>query len=221
VNPLQALRSPEHSLLCSPIGLQIIDSFIGATPLGAYRAAVDVQVGATWVETLLRPTRTPSGVLTLPGLGRRADPTINNSQQRYRLRLDADEYVPDYRRTLDGFEFLVPPYDDVTPPVIPNANIRILALHPSPNYNWPGGVRLIHGRVRETNGQPVRDALIEFQGLDRAMTDERGEFAFGLRRAPAAGQVAIDVYHDRTARLQTFPLQLPAALQSNQVLTLV
>jgi hypothetical protein len=221
MNPLQALRSPEHSLLCSPIGLQVIDSFLGATPLAAYRAVVDVRVGATWIETLLRPTRTPSGILTLPGLGRRANPNANPAQHRYRLRIDADEYIADYRRTLDGFEFLVPPYNDVTPPLIPNANIRNLALNPSPNYNYPGGVRVLHGSVRETNGRPVRDALLEFQGLDRAMTDERGEFAFGLRRAPASGQVAIDVYHDRSARSQTFSLQLPAALQANQVLTLV
>ena len=80
---------------------------------------------------------------------------------------------------------------------------------------------VIHGRMRATNGQPVRDVLLEFQGLDRAMTDERGEFAFGLRRAPASGQVTIDAYHDRTGRTQSFTLQLPAALQANQDLTLV
>ena len=221
MNPLQALRGPEHSLLSSPIGLQVIDSFSGATPLTAYRTAIDVQVGADWVETPIKPTLTPSGVLTLPGLGRRANPTVNNLQQRYRLRIDADEYIPDYRRTVDGFEFLVPPYDDVTPPAIPNANIRILALNPAPNYAYSGGVRVLHGVVRETNGNPVRDAVLEFQGLDRAMTDDRGEFAFGLRRAPAGGPVVIDVHHDRTVRSQSFTLQLPAALQVNQVLTLI
>jgi hypothetical protein len=221
VNPLLAVRSPEHSLLCSPIGLQILDSFSGAPPFTAYGAAVDVLVGATWIETLLRPTRTPSGVLTLPGLGRRSNAAGNPAQQRFRLRLDSNEYIADYRRTADGFEFLVPPYDDVTPPAIPNANIGTLALHPSANYAYAGGVRVIHGRVLETNGARVRDAVIEFQGLDRAMTDERGEFAFGLRRAPANGPVVIDVHHDRTARSQSFNLQLPAALQANQVLTLV
>ena len=221
MNPLQALRSPEHSLLCSPIGLQVVDSFLGTTPLTAYRAAVDVRVGNDWLETLLRPTRTPSGVLTLPGLGWRANPTTNPALQRYRLRIDANEYIADYRRALDGFEFLVPPYDDAHPPVIPPGNMRTLALHPSPNYSYPGAARVIHGRVVETSGQPVRDALLEFQGLDRAMTDERGEFAFGLRRAPASGQVTLDVYHDRTGRTQSFTLQIPAALQANQVLTLV
>jgi len=221
VNPLQALRSPEHSLLCSPIGLQVIDSFTNVAPLAPFHAYVDLQVGTAWLETLLRPTRTPSGMLTLPGLGRRADPVINSAQHRYRLRIESDEYIADYRRTADGFEFLVPPYDDLNPPAIPNANIRILALHPSPNYPYGGPVRVVHGRVRETNLSPVRDALVEFQGLDRAMTDERGEFAFGLRRAPASGPIQLDVSHDRSARSQSFTLQLPAALQTNQVLTLV
>ena len=221
MNPLQALRSPEHSLLCSPIGLQIIDSFTSNAPLAPFRVRVDVQAGAAWLETPLKPTRTPSGTLTLPGLGRRPDPASNSSQQRYRLRIESAEYIADYRRTADGFEFLVPPYDDLNPPAIPNANVRILALHPSPNYPYGGPMRVVHGCVRETNGSPVRDAVVEFQGLDRAMTDERGEFAFGLRRAPASGQIALDVHHDRSARSQTFNLQLPAALQANQLLTLV
>jgi hypothetical protein len=221
VNPLQGLRSPEHSLLCSPIGLQVLDSFTNAGLLAPFRVCVDVQVGTAWLETPLRPTHTPSGMLTLPGLGRRADPRVNSTQHRYRLRIESDEYIADYRRTADGFGFLVPPYDDFNPPTIPNANIHILALHPSPNYPYGGPVRVIHGRVRETNGSPVRDAVIEFQGLDRAMTDERGEFAFGLRRAPASGQIVLDVYHDRSARSQSFPLQLPAALQANQFLTLL
>jgi hypothetical protein len=221
VNPLQALRSPEHSLLCSPIGLQVIDSFTNAAPLAPFRVRVDVQVGLAWLETLLRPTHTPSGMLTLPGLGRRANPTVNSAQQRYRLRIESAEYIADYRRTTDGFGFLVPPYDDLNPPAIPNANVRILALHPSPNYPYEGSVRVVHGRVRETNRSPVRDAAVEFQGLDSAMTDERGEFAFGLRRAPASGQIVLDVHHDRSARSQSFTLQLPAALQGNQVLTLL
>jgi hypothetical protein len=220
VNPLQALRSPEHSLLCSPIGLHVIDSFTNARPLAPFRARVDVQVGTAWQETLLQPTHTPSGMLTLPGLGRRANPTVNAAQQRYRLRIESAEYIADYRRTADGFEFLVPPYDDLNPPAIPNANVRILALHPSPNYPFGGPVRVVHGRVRETNRSPVRDAVIEFRGLDRAMTDERGEFAFGLRRARARGRIVLDVHHYRSGRSQSFTLRLPAALQANQVLTL-
>jgi hypothetical protein len=221
VNPLQALRSPDHSLLCSPIGLQVIDSFTSNAPFAPFRVRVDVQAGAAWVETPLTSTRTPSGMLTLPGLGRRADPASNPTQQRYRLRIESAEYIADYRRTADGFEFLVPPYDDLNPPAIPNANVRILALHPSPNYPYGGPVRVVHGCVRETNGSPVRDAVVQFQGLDRAMTNERGEFAFGLRRAPASGQIELDVHHDRSARSRSFPLQLPDALQTNQVLTLV
>ena len=215
------MRSPEHSLLCSPIGLKAIDSFTNIEPLAPLRVRVDVQVGAAWLETSLRPTRTPSGVLTLPGLGRRRDPTGNSAQQQYRLRIESAEYIAEYRRTAEGFLFWVPPYDDLNPPTIPGANVRILALHPSPNYPYGGPVRVIHGCVRETNGSPVRDAVIEFQGLDRAMTDERGEFAFGLRRAPANGPVVLDVHHDRSGRSQSFTLQLPADLQTNQVLTLV
>ncbi|MGT2476699.1 hypothetical protein [Paraburkholderia terrae] len=221
MNPLQAVRSPEHSLLCSPIGLQVIDSFTNAAPLAPLRAYVDVQAGAAWLETPLQPTYTPSRMLTLPGLGRRQNPTVNSAQQRYRLRIESDQYIAEYRRTADGFEFLVPPYDDVNPPAIPNANVRAIALHPSPGYPFGGALRVIHGNVRETDGSPVRDAMVEFRGLDRAMTDERGEFAFGLRRAPASGQIVLDVYHDRSARAKSFSLHLPAVLQANQVLTLL
>ena len=221
MNPLQALRSPEHSLLCSPIGLKTIDSFTSGEPLAPLRVRVDVQVGAAWLETSLQPTRTPSGMLTLPGIGRRFNPTTNFTQQRYRLRIECAEYIAEYRSTTDGFEFFVPPYDDLNPPAIPNANVRNLALHPSPNYPFGGAVRVVHGRVREANASPVRDAVIEFNGLDRVMTDERGEFAFGLRRAPVNGPIVLDVHHDRSGRSQSFTLQLPAALQANQVLTLV
>lgn len=221
MNPRALLRSEDHSLTCSPIGLQVVDSFLSTTPVAGYRARIDVRDGASWLETILRPTRTPSGILTLPGLGRCPLVTANLQPRLYRLRIEADEYVPNYRRAADGFEFLVPPYDDAHAPAVPAVNIGILELHPSSSYSYPGGVRVIRGRVVETSGTPVRDAVLEFQGLDRSMTDERGEFAFGLRRAAATGQITIDVLHDRTARAQSFTLQLPAALRSNQVLTLV
>lgn len=219
MSPLQILRSPEHSLLCSPIGLMIIDSFTQGQPLAPVRLRVDLLSSVGWLETPLRPTQTPSGMVTLPGLGRCADAASNAVRHTYRLRIEAIEYIADYRRDKDGFEFPVPPYDDLNPPAIPPASARALQMHPSSSYPYDGSVRVVRGRVRVANQSPVRDALIRF-GVDRAMTDERGEFAIALRRAPRSGPVTIDVDHDRSGRSQSFTLQLPAALRTNQLLTL-
>jgi len=212
----------ETTLLCSPLGMQAIDAFLNCAPIASFSVFVDRFDGAQWHVTTLRPTRTPSGVLTLPGLGRRAVVLPGDPPALYRLRVESDSYIPSYRQRLDGYEFLVPPYNDTNPPSIPNANIGLLSLDPSAAYAYPADVRVLRGTVTEANGSPIRDATTVYAvGQVEAMTDEDGQFALGLRRAPQTGQVAIDVHHDRTNRVRTVNVTLPAALQSNQVMVLV
>jgi hypothetical protein len=97
VNPLQALRSPEHSLLCSPIGLQVIDSFTNAAPLAPFRARVDVQVGTAWLETLLRPTHTPSKIR-----GRAPERTSGLARTSFVSKRTAPSWIRLHRRWSPG-----------------------------------------------------------------------------------------------------------------------
>src|SRR5207245_607771 len=96
-----ALWGEERFMLCSPIGLQVIDAFLNAAPIFGYRVRVDFRDGMQWTETSLLPTRTPSGVLTLPGVGRCPYVTPGQAPQRYRLRIESADYIPDYRRNTD------------------------------------------------------------------------------------------------------------------------
>jgi hypothetical protein len=205
----------------SPIGLQVIDAFLNALPIAPYEVSVDVRDGNQWLPTALQAVRTPTGVLTLPGLERRATVTAGMQPRQYRLRIDSDAYIPAYRRTLDGHEFLAFPYNDTNPPFLPGANVSLLLLTPAPAYGYPGDVRVLRGTLTEVNGTPIRDATIVYApGHVEAMTDAGGHFALGLRHAPGSGTIAIDVHHDRTNRADIINLLLPTALQANQVITL-
>jgi len=215
------LVGEETTLLFSSLGLQVIDSFLNSSPVAIFEVFIDRFDGAQWRVTTLKPIRTPSGILTLPGLGRRAVVLPGDPPERFRLRVESESYIPSYRRQHDGYEFLVPPYNDTNPPSIPIINIGLLSLDPSAAYTYPADVRVLRGTVTEANGTPIRDAATIYAiGLVEAMTDEDGHFALGLRRAPLTGQIAIDVHHDRTGRVRTINLALPAALQSNQVMVL-
>jgi hypothetical protein len=215
------LVGEETTLQCSPLGLQVIDSFFNSAPVAIFEVFIDRFDGTRWRVTTLKPMRTPSGIITLPGLGRRPVVLPGDPPEHYRLRVESESYIPSYRRQHDGYEFLVPPYNDTNPPAIPNANIGLLSLDPSAAYPYPADVRVLRGTVTEANGTPIRDATAIYAvGQVEAMTDENGHFALGLRRAPLAGQIAIDVHHDRTGRVRTMNLALPAALQSNQVIVL-
>ena len=207
----------------SPIGLQIIDAFLNAEPIAPYAVFVDRFDNGQWIATTLVPTRTPSGVLTLPDLERHAAVWPGQPPRAYRLRVESEAYIPTYRRTSDGFRFLAYPNNDTHPPQqLPPANIAMLAMLPSAAYGYNSDVRVLRGRVTELNGgAPIRDAVVSFAvGQVEAMTDIRGNFALGIRHAPPSGAVTLDIHHDRTGRVRTISLQLPAALGSNQVITL-
>ena len=126
ISPL--LLREETTFVYSPIGLQVVDSFLHTLPIAAYRVSVDIRDGTRWLPTALRPVRTTTGVLTLPGLERHGVVTAGMPPRRYRLRIDSDEYIPVYRRTLDGHEFLAFPHNDTNPPFLPSANVSLVLL---------------------------------------------------------------------------------------------
>jgi hypothetical protein len=216
------LASEETARHFSPLGLQVIDSFLNAAPIAAFNVRIDRFDGAQWQVTSLKPIRTPGGILTLPGLGRRPVVLPGDPSVRYRLRIDSDNYIPSYRQRLDGYEFVVPPYNDTNPLTVPLPNMGLLSLDPSAAYVYPADVRVLRGIVTEIDQKtPIRDATVVYAiGQVEAMTGADGYFALGLRRAPLTGQVAIDVHHYRTNRVRTVSVTLPAALQTKQLMVL-
>jgi hypothetical protein len=205
----------------SPLGLLPIDAFLDAAPIAPLQIAVDLFASGRWRETELRCRRTPSGVIVLPRLGRRAAIEPGMAPALYRLRVDSEPYIPRFRTDRDGREFQVPAYNDTNPPPALPGRFDMLPLDPGPAYPYPSEMSVLRGTVREPNGAPIRDATISYaEGLVRAMSDERGCFALGLRRAPAAGQIVVDIVHHRTNRAVSVNINLPQDLQTNQVVTI-
>jgi hypothetical protein len=211
----------EVTLTFSPMGLQILDTFVNAAPTQSYDVRLEHFDGTHWVDSGHAARISPSGFLIYPGLERRAQIVPGQPPRLYRACVESDFYVPAYRRTADGREFPAFAYNDTNPPFLPASSVGLLALSPSAAYVYPPDVRVLRGSVSELNGAPVRDALIEYAaGQVEAMTDARGYFALGLKRAPETGAITLDIHHDRTNRVRSRSVQLPAALQSNQALVI-
>lgn len=210
---------PERLMLYSPIGLRLVDDFTGRAPTGRVRVLLDREDAAGgWEETEVRAVRTASDVVAFPGLGRSAH--AGAPPTRYRVRIDAAHYRPDYLMDSDGIEFDVHPYDDATPPFAFSALPEGLFLLPAPNYAFPNHVRVLRGEVRDAANDPVPNVEVTESVNERVLTDARGCFALPLRWAPLNGAVQIDaVDHrpnpDRTGQII---VNLPADLASGQVI---
>jgi hypothetical protein len=208
----------ERRLLYSPIGLTLVDEFTGRGPLGRVRAFLDLRVSpGVWHATGIEPIQTPSNVLTWPGLGRSGDP-VSAPTPRYRARLEADLYRPDYLAALDGLEFDAPLWDDATPPVPVTATPQPLFLLPAPSYDFPSWVRVLRGVVEDTSGVAVPNALVQQATTERTLTDASGAFALSLRWA--TGGLPVDATDVRTGRTGTHTLSLPADLRKNVTITI-
>lgn len=209
----------ERWMLYSPIGLRLVDDFTGRAPTGRIRVLLDRRDSAGgWEETEIQAVRTPSDVITFPGLGRSAH--AGDPPTRYRVRIEATYYRPDYLMTADGIEFDVHPYDDSTPPASFPMLPQGLFLLPAPNYPYPNHVRVLRGEVRDAANDPVANAEVTESVNERVLTDARGGFALPLRWPPLSGAVPIDaVDHrpnpDRTGQII---VTLPADLASGQVI---
>ena len=209
----------EHGALYSPIGLRLVDEFTGKSPLGRVSARLDRQVGpGVWLPTDLEAVLTPSSTLTWPGLGRAREPAWAPTR-RYRARVTADRYRPEYLQSADGLEFDAPPWnDDNRPNPITSGPVDVY-LFPASVYDFPTWVHVLHGFVQDASGAPVANVLVHQATVERALSDERGTFSLPLRWA-MNGQ-AVDATDARTGRSGSHVLNLPADLQSSVTITIV
>ncbi len=209
----------ERRMLYSPIGLRLVDDFTGFAPFGKVRANLDVRdADGEWRETEIHAIRTLSDVLAYPGLGRSAN--VAAPPVRYRARIDASFYQPDYLLNVDGLEFDVHPYDDDTPPAVA-ADLPVnLFLMPASNYPFPAHIRVLRGRVVATNGAPVANVEVTESARERVLTDARGSFALPLRWPGVDAVVQVDALDHRSGRSAQVAVTLPAGLAVGHVVTI-
>jgi hypothetical protein len=205
--------------LLSPIGLQLVDDFSGAAPVGEIVAHLDESNGVTFVATHISGIVSPSGVLAYPGLGRQALVALQ-PPKTYRIRVDAQLYRPFYRAASDGIVFNVPPYNDAEPVNLPPPTFGRLILLPAFQYPYSSHVPVLRGEVVDTLMRPVTDALVIDQLFgERTLTDERGTFSLPLRQlAPGVGDTI--KISDRLARTGSLPITLPGALTSGVLISI-
>lgn len=206
----------ERSELYSPIGLRLLDELTGGPPIGRTEAFLDVEDGAGWRPTSIRPVRTAGGVVAYPGLGRRAD--AGGPARAYRVRIAAELYRPLYLLTVDGLEFDVFPWNDANPPQVQTLHPQDVHLAPAPGYPFPTHLQVLRGRVEDGAGLPVTDTEVRMLNHDWVLSDERGEFALPLRFAVSNVPVPIDALHQRTGRVGSINVILPAALGQSQTI---
>lgn len=210
----------ESAMLYSPIGLRLVDEFTGDGPVGRVRAFLDRRDAAgVWRATDIAPVKTPGGVLVYSGLERRRE-VAGQPARRYRVRLEADFYRAFYRSQFDGVEFDAFPYNDTAPPATIAAMPQDELLVPSSAYPFPTHVRVLRGAVVDAAASPVADVIVSHGGLERVLTDERGEFALPLRWASEGVPLPIDAIDQRTGRTGMRPVTLPQDLGTNQEITI-
>lgn len=209
----------ERRALYSPIGLRLVDEFTGAAPLGRVSAQLDRQVSpGVWAPTDLDAILTPSSTLTWPGLGRMREPAFGPTR-RYRARITAERYRPEYLQSADGLEFNAPPWDDDNAPAPVTLSPIDVHLFPATAYEFPTWVRVLRGFVQDASGAPVSNVVINQSTVEYVLSDERGTFSLPLRWA-TNGQL-IDAADARTGRSGTHVLNLPADLQGSVTITIV
>lgn len=207
------LLPTERSRLYCPIGLLPRDEMTGGAPIGGVRAFLDIDDGAGgWRPTDIRARVTHGGVITYPGLGRTAQPT-GKPPVNYRVRLEADHYIPYYRRMDDGIAFVAHPYDDANPPAA-YADLPVeVMLTPGVTYPFEGHLLLIQGVVVDlASGAPVRDVMVSYSNTRRALTGERGEYALAIPRVAFPATLQIDAADARGNRQGSATHQIPQDL---------
>jgi hypothetical protein len=173
-----------------------------------------LDIGGNWRQTKVQPVQTQSSVLSYPGLGRQANVT-GQPPQKCRVRLVADLYLPYYLQSADGITFNVYPYNDNNPPAVISGQAIDTQLLPAPNYPFASHVPVLRGIVVDPLGDPVQNVYVTQSNNERTLTDARGTFALPLRWAKANTPIEIDAT-DRSGRTGTISVQLPAALNSSQ-----
>ncbi|HMG72713.1 MAG TPA: hypothetical protein VK582_04370 [Pyrinomonadaceae bacterium] len=220
----------------SPVGLIPTDAFTTREPFGRIKVMLDIrEANGVWRQTDVKEIRTASGVIAYPGLGRSAT-VFCQPARRYRLRVEAEFYLPLYTKTaegtLEGIEFDGFPYNDTYPPKNYPAQaadfpdylksvLRKLWLVPAPNYPFPNHVRVLRGVVVESNTErSVAGAEVSWGNKEIALTDKRGAFGLPLRVKGIehlTEEQKIDA-NDRQVPLRqgTIKIIIPKALGTNQ-----
>jgi hypothetical protein len=209
----------ERTRLFAPIGLRLVDALSGTGPLGWVRPELDERVGNQWSPALARVVVSGNGIVTSPGLGRTARPA-QTQPRHFRIRLSAEHYRPLYRATVDGIEFDAEPYDDSSPPQAHATGATDTPLLPAAGYPFPVHLRVIRGVVRDPNGAPVEDALVEDAPAHAAvLTDADGAFALPLLAAVDGTPATVRAIDARGGQQGTLQVTLPADLGHNLTIT--
>jgi hypothetical protein len=81
-------------------------------------------------------------------------------------------------------------------------------------------IPVLRGEVVDPAGNPVPNAYVTQGNKERALTDARGTFALPLRWVQANTPTTIDATDQRTGRVGSISIQLPAALNSSQKISI-
>jgi hypothetical protein len=214
----RVIEADRRTAYC-PIALELRDEFTGGPVIGPAQVSLDIQQGADWAPTDRKPERTPGGVFVFTGLGHAVNPAALPSFH-IRIRVSAAYYRPRYRVTADGLEFDVPTYNDSVPPAALPPMPEIVLMLPTSAYPFGAHVRLLRGRVLDPLGEPVADALIDADGVERVMSDAMGGFSLPLRWQPLTAPVAVTVAHPRTGLAAAVTFNLPSDLIGNHDITI-
>jgi hypothetical protein len=212
---IQAERKVEFC----PIALDLRDEFTGEPVLARAALTLEVQNGTEWIARRNAPVRSPSGLYLFTGLGRSADPAAL-PQFHVRVTVSVPGYRPLYRLNDDALEFDVGTYNDQVAPAVTPIMPQLVLMLPSAGYRYAGHIRTLKGRVLDPGGDPVADAEVSADGVERVMTDESGGFTLPLRRPDPAAVVAVSVQHPRSGRSALANFNLPADLVGNHDLTI-
>jgi hypothetical protein len=215
----RVIEEDRRTAFC-PIALELRDEYTGGAIIGEVKLSLDIKQVTSWLPSEIKPARTPGGVFVYTGLGHAVDPAALPSF-RARVRIGAAYYRPRYQVTSDGLEFDVPTYNDAAPLAMLPAMPEIALMLPAASYPFGAHIRVLHGRVLDPGGEPVADALVEADGVERVISDERGSFSLPLRWQPPTGPVAVTVDHPRSGLSALVNVNLPADLIGSKDITII
>ena len=210
----------EYTDLYSPVGLRPVDEITSVAPLGKVRVNLDIKDGnGSWWITGIKPVITPGGVITFPGLERRAE-VAGQPPRHYRIRLDAELYRPLYPAGTEGYEFDAFPYNDANPPQKIASEVQDVFLTPATNYPFPTHILVLRGNVRDSTDLKVADVFVSDGTTERVLTDERGEFAFPLRWVKKSNSFPIVAEDRKSIRKGMITIKIPEDLGKNHTIVI-
>jgi hypothetical protein len=137
---------------------------------------------------------------------------VGQAPAHYRARVEAEHYIPGYRRDQDGIEFDAFPYDDDNPPQSAPGMPDPLVLMPAPTYPFAGHLLVLRGMVVDAGGAPVPDAVVSIGTTRRTLSDARGCFALATARPGAPTSLQVDAADLRTGRVGGATAPFPPGL---------